>query len=67
MKKTLHIQPNDNVIVALEPLYAGETVAAGQTVALTGALNENGEPHMEFRVTWNGDYIDPEDVLEIKG
>lgn len=46
---------------------AGETVAAGQTVALTGALNENGEPHMEFRVTWNGDYIDPEDVLEIKG
>ncbi|WP_279194040.1 UxaA family hydrolase [Holdemania massiliensis] len=31
MKKTLHIQPNDNVIVALEPLYAGET-AAGITL-----------------------------------
>ena len=26
MKKTLHIQPNDNVIVALEPLSAGEII-----------------------------------------
>ena len=31
MKKTLHIQPNDNVIGALEPLFAVET-AAGITL-----------------------------------
>ncbi len=45
----------------------GQAVAVGQPIAVMGTEGEDGLKHMEFRVLYDGNFIDPENVLKIVG
>ncbi len=45
----------------------GQAVAVGQPIAVMGTEGEDGLKHMEFRVLYDGNFIDPEQVLKIVG
>ncbi len=45
----------------------GQAVAVGQPIAVTGAVDNEGAGHMEFRVLYEGSFINPEEVLKIVG
>lgn len=46
---------------------AGQTVTAGDCIAFPDYADKEDLSHMEFRITCNGTYINPEDVMKING
>lgn len=48
-------------------VVSGQPVKAGQIIASTGNPEEGEASHMEFRIMYDGSFINPEEVLEIKG
>lgn len=48
-------------------VVSGQTVKAGQIIAGTGDPEDGEASHMEFRVMYDGSFINPEEILEIKG
>lgn len=45
----------------------GQAVAVGQPIAITGSADGEDAGHMEFRVLYEGSFINPEEVLKIVG
>lgn len=45
----------------------GQTVAAGESIAMPGYTGNENSAHMELRITYNGAYINPEDIMLING
>ncbi len=41
----------------------GEQVEAGQTIALVGSTGRSTGPHLDFRIQYNGEFIDPYTIL----
>lgn len=48
-------------------VVSGQAVKAGQIIAGTGDPEDGEASHMEFRVMYDGSFINPEEILEIKG
>ena len=45
----------------------GQAVGVGQPIAITGIMDNEDAGHMEFRVLYEGSFINPEEVLKIVG
>lgn len=46
---------------------SGQTVTAGEVIAMPAVTEKENSAHMEFRITFNGAYINPEDLMRING
>lgn len=46
---------------------AGQTVTAGEGIAMPAFTEQGESAHMEFRITYHGTFINPEDIMRIAG